>query len=213
MIHLQIRAALPERYGVCLVKRGKRQYLSDDEPVEIDLCEEASITLMQDGPMTKLLKVLVAIGVFLTAPLQAAYLYFSEVKWDNVIPFRIRATLNVLGETTCNITITEGATQFQQPRLEVSGPNVSVAEYQCKASPWVLCEACYVYLCRIISGEIWLLTLMGYLLAVSIAEQITFGIIVTSIICLAMVLVGAYLTVQACKLCRQKIECLVQVNP
>ena len=125
----------------------------------------------------------------MTAPLQVAYLYFSEVKWDNVIPFRIKATLNVLGETTCNITIAEGATQFQQPRLEVFGPNVSVAEYQCKASPWVLREAFYVYLCRIISAEIWLLTLMGYLLAVSIVGQTALGIIVTSVVCLAMVLV------------------------
>lgn len=213
MIHLQIRAALPERYGVYFVSRGKRQYLAEDEAVEMDLCGEDSVTLLQNGPMTKLLKVLVAIGVFLTAPLQVAYLYFSEAKWDSVIPFRIKATLNVLGETTCNITITEGAKQFQQPRLEVSGPNISVAEYQCKASPWVLREACYVYLCRIISAEIWLLTLMGYLLAVSIAGQIALGIIVTSVVCLAMVLVGAYLTVQARKLCRQKIECLVQVNP
>lgn len=189
MIHLRIRAILPERYGVYLVNRGKRQYLSEDEAVEVDLCEEGSVTLLQNGPMTKLLKMLVAIGVFLTAPLQVAYLYFSEVKWGNVIPFRIKATLNVLRETTCNITITEGATQFQQPRLEVFGPNVSVAEYQCKASPWVLHEACYVYLCRIISTEIWLLTLMGYLLAVSIAGQTALGIIVTSVVCLAMVLV------------------------
>lgn len=212
MIHLQIRAALPERYGVYLVNRGKRQYLSEDEAVEVDLCKESSVTLLQNGPMTKLLKVLVAIGVVLTAPLQVAYLYFSEVKWDNVIPFRIKATLNVLGETTCNITITEGTTQFRQPRLEVSGPSVSVAEYQCKASPWVLREACYVYLCRIMSAEIWLLTLMGYLLAVSIAGQTALGIIVTSVVCLAMVLVGANLAVQARKLCRQKIECLAQVN-
>ena len=73
------------------------------------ICEESSVTLLQNDPMTKLLKVLVAIGVFLTAPLQVAYLYFSEVKWDNVIPFRIKATLNVLGETTCNITIAEGS--------------------------------------------------------------------------------------------------------
>lgn len=64
MIHLQIRAALPERYGVYLVNRGKRQYLSEDEAVEVDLCEESSVTLLQNDPMTKLLKVLVAIGVF-----------------------------------------------------------------------------------------------------------------------------------------------------
>lgn len=48
MDHLQIRAALPERYGVYLVNRGKRQYLSEDEAVEVDLCEESSVTLLQN---------------------------------------------------------------------------------------------------------------------------------------------------------------------
>ena len=208
MIHLQIRATLPEQYGVYLMNRGKRQYLSDGEPVEIDLCEDGSVTLMQDGPMTKLGKVLGAVGIFLTAPLQAAYLYFSESKWDSVIPFRIKATLNVVGAAACHITVTEGATQLQPPRLSVSGPNVSVAEYQCNASPWVLREARDVYLCRIWSAEIWLLALMGYLLAVSIGGRNALGILVTSMVCLAMVSVGIYLTVRAGRLCRQKIECL-----
>ena len=48
---------------------------------------------------------------------------------------------------------------------------------------------------------------------VSIAGQTALGIIVTSVVCIAMVLVGANLTVQNRKLCRQKIECLAQVNP
>lgn len=212
VIHIQIRAALPEQYGVYLMNRGKRHYLSDGEPVELDLCEDGSVTLMQDGPMTKLRKVLGAVGIFLSAPLQAAYLYFSESKWDHAIPFRIKATLNVVGATACHITVTEGATQLQQPRLSVSGPNVSVAEYQCNASPWVLREACNVYLCRIWSAEIWLLALMGYLLAVSIGGRNALGILVTSMVCLAMASVGIYLTVQAGKLCCQKIERLVQVN-
>lgn len=145
-------------------------------------------------------------GHFLTVPLQLAYIYFADVKWADVIPFRMKSTLKVWGETTCNISITEGATQFQQPRLEVSGQNVSVAEYQCKASPWVFRQACYVYLCRIISAQIWLLTLMGYLLAVSIAGGVSLGIITTSAVCLGSILTGIYLAVRACNLCRKKME-------
>lgn len=206
MSHIQIRATLPAQYSVYLMNRGKRQYLSDGEPVEIDLCEDGSVTLMQDGPMTKLEKVLGAVGIFLTALLQVAYLYYSDSKWDDVIPFRIKATLNVVGATACHITVTEGETQFQQPGVSVSGPNVSVAEYQCNASPWVFREACDVYLCRIWSAEIWLLALMGYFLAASIGGRNALGILVTSIVCLAMASVGIYLTVQANKLCRQKIK-------
>ena len=112
----------------------------------------------------------------------------------------------MVGATACHITVTEGATQFQQPRFSVSGPNVSVAEYQCSASPWVLREARDVYLCRIWSAEIWLLALMGFLLATSIGGRNALGILVTSMVCLAMASVGIYLTVQAIKLCRQKIK-------
>lgn len=42
----------------------KRQYLSSDRPVELELCRADSITLLQDGPMTRLQKVLAAMGIF-----------------------------------------------------------------------------------------------------------------------------------------------------
>lgn len=47
---------------------------------------------------------------------------------------------------------------------------------------------------------------MGYFLAASIGGGNALGILVTSMVCLAMASVGIYLTVQANKLCRQKIK-------
>lgn len=207
MIHLRIQAALPEQYGVYLVNHGKRQYLSEDVPIELELCEGASVTLMQDGPMSRLRKVLAAIGIFLTAPLQLAYLFYGDQKsWDCVIPFRIQATLQVLGDSACRITVTEGETQFHPPRLTVSEPNVTLAEYRCDASPWVFQETCFVHLCRIIGGELWILGLLGYLLTVGITGKNLLGILTASTACLAVVLAGTYLVGHARKICRQKTE-------
>ena len=72
--------------------------------------------------------------------------------------------------------------------------------------------ACDIYLCRVISAGIWLLGLMGYLLAVGIARQICLGILVTCATCLATIFVVAYLTIQVCHLCRQKVKYLEQMN-
>lgn len=73
MIHLRIRTALPEGFGVYLIDRGKRRYLSEDEEIELALRAGETVALMQDGPMTGLQKALAAIGIFLTAPLQLAF--------------------------------------------------------------------------------------------------------------------------------------------
>lgn len=212
MIPLRIRAVLPEPYHVYLVNQGKRQYLSNDDAVELDVSGEGSVTLLQDGPLTKLWKVLATIGIFLTAPLQIAWLYYSDARWDDVIPFRMRAVLRVSGDAACNLAITKGVTQFHPPRLEISGQNVVCEEYHCEASPWVFRDACGLYLCRVISAGIWLLGLMGYLLAVSIARRISLGILVTSAACLASIFVVAYLAIQACRLCRQNEKDLEQMN-
>lgn len=93
--------------------------------------------LLQDGPLTKLQKVLAAIGIFLTAPLQIAYLYYSDAQWDDVTPFRMKAILKVSGDATCSLAITKGVTQFHPPHLEISGQNVACVEFHCEASPWV----------------------------------------------------------------------------
>ena len=54
MIHLRIRTALPEGFGVYLIDRGKRRYLSEDEEIELALRAGETVALMQDGPMTGL---------------------------------------------------------------------------------------------------------------------------------------------------------------
>ena len=42
MIHLRIRTALPEGFGVYLIDRGKRRYLSEDEEIELNFSSNVS---------------------------------------------------------------------------------------------------------------------------------------------------------------------------
>ena len=212
MIPLRIRAALPEQYHVYLVNQGKRQYLTNGDTVELELCKGDSVTLLQDGPLTKLQKVLAAIGIFLTAPLQIAYLYYSDAQWDDVTPFRMKAILKILGDATCSLAIIKGVTQFHPPHLEISGKNVACVEFHCEASPWVFRQACEIYLCRVIGAGIWFQGLMGFLLAVGIARKIYLGILATSATCLATIFVVAYLAIQARHLCWQNEKGLEQMN-
>lgn len=58
MIPLRIRAALPEQYGLYLVNQEKRQYLPNDDAVELTLCRGDSVTLLQDGTLADCLAVL-----------------------------------------------------------------------------------------------------------------------------------------------------------
>lgn len=204
MVHLRLSVARPEGYPLYIQSQGKRLYFSEDESIELDVQSGESVTLAQDGAMTKLKKVLAAIFIFLTAPLQLAYLYYSrDGLWASVDPFRVQATLKVLEEANCKITITKGETALQHPRLVLSGQGAVLTELCWKACPWVYGDACYVYLCRVISGASWLLALMAYLFTVGVTQQNYFAMVTTGAVSVGTIAVTAYLAVHACRECRQ----------
>lgn len=195
MIHLRIRTALPEGFGVYLIDRGKRRYLSEDEEIELALRAGKTVALMQDGPMTGLQKALAAIGIFLTAPLQLAFAApLDKRDRDRVIPYRMEAKLRVSGEAVCRIALKEGWTREEPPRLIVTGENVRLAECRWSASPWVLHEVCFVELCRILGGAVWLLGLLGYLLAVGISGKNPLGILTAGVGCILIAAVSVLLS-------------------
>lgn len=213
MMQLRIRAALPEQYIVYLLNNGKRQYLSNNETVTLSLGEGDSVTLMQDGAMTRLQKILTAIGIFITAPLQLAYLFYAgQENLDLLIPFRIRASLRALEDCACCFTVQRGETQFQPPRVTLSGKNVPLMEYSCTASPWVFWDAYYIYACRVISGMLWILGLMGYLLTVGVTQKNLLGTLVPGVVSLAIILVAVCLLKYAKNKCAKKMETLNKRN-
>ena len=211
MIHLRIRAALPESFGVYLTDRGKRRYLSGDEETTLALRAGETVTLMQDGPMTGLQKALAAVGSLLTAPLQLAYAAdLGGRSGSRAIPYRMEAKLRVSGEAMCRIALKEGWTQDQPPRLIVSGENVHLAECRWSASPWVLHEATFVDICRILGGAAWGLGLLGYLLAVGIRGENLLGILTAGAGCILIAAVSVLLSVHTFRENRRRAAGLKQ---
>ncbi len=204
MVHLRLYAVCPEGCSLYIQSQGKRLYFPEDEAIELAVNRGDTVTLLQDGAMTKLQKVLAAIFIFLTAPLQLAYLYYGkEGIWAAVNPFRVQAMLKVLEEANCKITITKAETVLQRPRLELSGQGAVLTEVRWQGCPWVYRDACYVYLCRVISGASWPLALMGYLFAVGVTRQNYLAMVTTGVVAVGTIAVTGYLAVHACRECRQ----------
>lgn len=208
-MQLQVRASLPERYFVYLLNNGKRQYLTDHEMITLSLGEGDCVTLMQDGAMTGLQKILAAIGIFLTAPLQLAYLFYGgQENWDRIIPYRIRASLRPLEDSACCFTVRQGETQLQPPRITLAGENVPLMEYSCRACPWVFSEAYYIYACRVFGGMLWMLGLMGYLFTIGLKQENLLGILAPGAVSLLVMVVTVVLLRHTKNIIDKKIETL-----
>lgn len=78
-MNVRLHGILPEELNLYFIHHGTRMDLSPDTPVEVDVAEGETLTLVQDPPLTSKWKVLAALGIVITAPLQAA-LYFGDTK-------------------------------------------------------------------------------------------------------------------------------------
>lgn len=99
-MNVRLHGILPEGLGMHFMHRGNRIDLSPDTPVEVDVAEGKTLTLTQDPPLTSKWKVLAALGIVITAPLQAA-LHFGDTKWDDVMPYRLGAVLRPTKDGSC----------------------------------------------------------------------------------------------------------------
>lgn len=212
-MQLRIHSEISEQFLIYFLNHGARQYLVNNETIVLSLNEGDSITLMQDSAMTKLWKVFIAIGVFLTAPLQLAYVFFlGQEKWNHVTLFRIRASLRALNDSTCCFTVKQGETQFQPPQISLSGTNVTLMEQSCEAAPWVFWDAYFVYSCRVISGMLWILGLMGYLFAIGLIQKNLLGTLVAGIVSLVIISVAVGLLKYAKNKCARKVKLQKELN-
>lgn len=71
-MNVRLHGILPEGLGMHFMHHGNRMDLSPDTPVEVDVAEGETLTLTQDPPLTSKWKVLAALGIVITAPLQVA---------------------------------------------------------------------------------------------------------------------------------------------
>lgn len=210
-MNLRLHGILPEGLGLHVMHRGKRMDLSPDTPVEVDVAEGETLTLVQDPPLTTKWKVLAALGVVITAPLQAA-LHFGDTKWDDVMPYRLGAVLRPTKDGSCTVRVTTPNKAPHPPKLEVTGDGVALETSTCEPVPQVLHQAFFIHMCRVFGMLLWALVLFGALLYVAVTHQIYGTAAICAVVALALVLVCGYIGMDSRKVLRRDLERLGQIN-
>lgn len=209
-MNVRLFGHLPEGMGMHLMHHGTRMDLSSDTPVEVDIAEGEAITLTQDPPLTRKWKVLAALGILLTAPLQAA-LFFGDDVWNHVIPYRLEAVIRPTKDTTCTVQVTKHPQKLYPPKLEIMGDGVSLEESICKPVPQVLHQAFFIHTCRVLGMLLWALVLFGLLLYVAVAHNIIVAAFICAGVALALVAVCGYVCIHNHKELRRDLEHLGQI--
>lgn len=210
-MNVRLHGILPEGLGLHFMHRGKEMDLSPDTPVEVDVAEGETLTLVQDPPLTTKWKVLAALGVVITAPLQAA-LYFGDTKWDDVMPYRLGAVLRPTKDGSCTVQVTKSNKALHPPKLEITGDGVALEESTCEPVPQVLHQAFFIHMCRVFGMLLWALVLFGALLYVAVTHQIYGAAAICAVVALALVLVCGYICAYNRKVLRRDMEHLEQIS-
>lgn len=210
-MNVRLHGILPEGLGLHFMHRGKEMDLSPDTPVEVDVAEGETLTLVQDPPLTTKWKVLAALGVVITAPLQAA-LYFGDTKWDDVMPYRLGAVLRPTKEGSCTVQVTKSNNALHPPKLEITGDGVTLETSTCEPVPQVLHQAFFIHMCRVFGLLLWALVLFGALLYVAVTHQIYGAAAICAVVALALVLVCGYIGMDSRKVLRRDLDRLREIS-
>ena len=210
-MNLRLHGILPEGLSLHFMHRGNRMDLSPDTPVEVDVAEGETLTLVQDPPLTSKRKVLAALGIMITAPLQAA-LHFGDTKWDDVIPYRLGAVLRPTKDGSCTVQVTKSNKALHPPKLEITGDGVTLEASTCEPVPQVLHQAFFIHMCRVFGMLLWALVLFGALFYEAMAQNNTVAAAICAVVALALVLVCGYIGMDNRKVLRRDLEHLGQIN-
>lgn len=210
-MNVRLFGHLPEGMGMHLMHHGTRMDLSSDTPVEVDIAEGEAITLTQDPPLTRKWKVLAALGILLTAPLQTA-LFFGDDAWNHVIPYRLEAVIRPTKDTTCTVQVTKPPQKLYPPKLEIMGDGASLEESICEPVPQVLHQAFFIHTCRVLGMLLWALVLFGLLLYVAVSYNIIVAAVICAVVALALVAVCGYVCIHNHKELRRDLERLGQIS-
>ena len=210
-MNVRLHGILPEGLGMHFMHRGKEMDLSPDTPVEVDVAEGETLTLVQDPPLTSKWKVLAALGIVITAPLQAA-LYFGDTKWDDVMPYRLGAVLRPTKEGSCTVQVIKSNQALHPPKLEITGDGVALEESTCEPVPQVLHQAFFIHMCRVFGLLLWALVLFGVLFYGAMTQDNTVAAAICAVVALALALVCGYICAYNRKVLRRDLERLGQIN-
>lgn len=210
-MNLRLHGILPEGLGLHVMHRGNRMDLSSDTPVEVDVAEGETLTLVQDPPLTSKWKVLAALGIVITAPLQAA-LHFGDTKWDDVMPYRLGAVLRPTKDGSCTVQVTKSNKALHPPKLEITGDGVTLEASTCEPVPQVLHQAFFIHMCRVFGMLLWVLVLFGALFYGAMTQNNTMAAAICAVVALALVLVCGYIGMDSRKVLHRDLERLGQIN-
>lgn len=210
-MNVRLHGILPEGLGMHFMHRGKRMDLSPDTPVEVDVAEGETLTLVQDTPLTTKWKVLAALGIVITAPLQAA-LHFGDTKWDDVMPYRLGAVLRPTKDGSCTVQVTKSNKALHPPKLEITGDGVTLETSTCEPVPQVLHQAFFIHMCRVFGMLLWVLVLFGALFYGAMTQNNTVAAAICAVVALALVLVCGYIGMDSRKVLHRDLERLGQIN-
>lgn len=210
-MNVRLHGILPEGLGMHFMHRGKEMDLSPDPPVEVDVAEGETLTLVQDPPLTTKWKVLAALGVVITAPLQAA-LYFGDTKWDDVMPYRLGAVLRPTKDGSCTVQVTKSNNALHPPKLEITGDGVTLETSTCEPVPQVLHQAFFIHMCRVFGMLLWALALFGALFYGAMTQNNTMAAAICAVVALALVLVCGYIGMDSRKVLRRDLERLRDIG-
>ena len=166
---------------------------------------------MPGKPMSPRGKALAALGIFLTAPIQAALQ--QDTPWEDKIPYDIQVTLTPRKDTACTIGVTKPAGKYQPPRVTVSGDGVEAVQVTCKPCPEILHQAFFVYLCRLLGMAAWGWVLMGLLLWAGLQNGSTLGSVVAGAVSLGILGVCLYAWKKGSRVRKDSLLALEKIPP
>ena len=210
MARLCLYGKTPSHCLLYVMEGGKPRYLSEQEVV-VDVAEGDAVTICREKPMSSRGKALAALGIFLTAPIQAALQ--QDTPWEDKIPYDIQVTLIPRKDTACTIGVTKPAGKYQPPRVTVSGDGVEAVQVTCKPCPEILHQAFFVYFCRLLGMAAWGWVLMGLLLRVGLQNGSTLGSVVAGAVSLGILGVCLYAWKKGSRVRKDSLLALKKIPP
>ena len=210
MARLCLYGKTPSHCLLYVMEGGKPRYLSEQEVV-VDVAEGDAVTICREKPMSPRGKALAALGIFLTAPIQAALQ--QDTPWEDKIPYDIQVTLTPRKDTACTIGVTKPAGKYQPPRVTVSGDGVEAVQVTCKPCPEILHQAFFVYFCRLLGMAAWGWVLMGLLLWAGLQNGSTLGSVVAGAVSLGILGVCLYAWKKGSRVRKDSLLALEKIPP
>lgn len=188
-MRLSIEAKIPDYFGFVCMYGGRKLYLDNDIPIEVDIREDEELILYQEDGLSLKERILIALIAMVTVPLQIA-LFLVERDWESeVIPYRLQIKIKPTTNTKCKLEVEESLDKYHRPIVSVIGDSIDYEVVKVDPWPHAFDIACYRFMCKLIVLMILLVVVFGTLAVVASINglQMALNIAVVSLIAMACV--------------------------